>query len=271
MNIEKMRQVISEYPETKNLQIADVDVNKVYQYIIQKQTKPIKDGYEVILKTDPYIEIIYRPTREKALELRNLQIKRNLRFYDSEVYIQDASLSQFKCFNDERVQAYEKAKTFLDNYRKDRYEKGLFFHGRYGTGKSYLMSAIAQELALKGIIVLFVYVPDLTRSIRQGMNEGNLEERVNKLKQADILMLDDFGGEHMSAWFRDEIIVPVLQYRLSAKLPVFMTSNFSLTQLMDALTLERDDTNRMKAGRLAQRLQDLMHLVKLSDTPYEKK
>ncbi|AUD64953.1 hypothetical protein BK011_04400 [Tenericutes bacterium MZ-XQ] len=268
MTIDEMRKEIAKYDETKHLDILDVDVNKVYQYIVQKKEKPIVDGYEIVLKTDPYIEIIYRPTKEKALELKKEKIRKNLKFYDSEVYIQDASLKDFRCFNEEREHAFEKAQNFLDHYKKDRYEKGLFIYGRYGTGKSYLLSAIAQELALRNIAVLFVYVPDLIRSIRQGMNEGNLEERINKLKQADILMLDDFGGENMSSWFRDEIIVPVMQYRLSAKLPVFISSNFSLVQLLDALTLQKDETNRMKAGRLIQRFKDLMHYVKLSEEPY---
>jgi primosomal protein DnaI len=268
MTINEMRKVIMTDPETKNLDLLDVDVNRVYQYIIQKKEKPVVDGYEIVLRTDPYIEIVYRPTKEKALEIKKERIKRNLKFYDSEVYIQDANLKDFKCFNEERTQAFEKAQFFLDNYKKDHYEKGLFIYGRYGTGKSYLLSAIAQELALKNVAVLFVYVPDLIRSIRQGMNDGNLEERINKLKQADILMLDDFGGENMSAWFRDEIIVPVLQYRLSAKLPVFLSSNFSLVQLLEALTLQKDETNRMKAGRLIQRLKDLMHYIKLSEEPF---
>ena len=268
MTFDDMRAYIKKSKETKDLVLLDVDVNKVYQYLIQKETQPVKDGYEFVLRTEPYIEVVYRPTKEKAQEIKKQQIRKNLKFYDSEIYIQDANVSDFKCFNEERQKAYDLATHFLENYKKDHYEKGMLIYGRYGTGKSYLLSAIAQELALKNIAVLFVYVPDLIRSIRQGMNEGNLEERINKLKQADILMLDDFGGENMSSWFRDEIIVPVLQYRLSAKLPVFMSSNFSMVQLLEALTLQKDETNRMKAGRLIQRIKDLMHYVKLSEEPF---
>lgn len=268
MTIDEMRKEILKFDETKHLDILDVDVNKVYQYIVQKKERPIVDGYEIVLKTDPYIEIIYRPTKEKALELKKEKIRKNLKFYDSEVYIQDASLKDFRCFNEEREHAFEKAQYFLDHYKKDRYEKGLYIFGGYGTGKSYLLSAIAQELALRNIVVLFVYVPDLIRSIRQGMNEGNLEERINKLKQADVLMLDDFGGENMSSWFRDEIIVPVMQYRLSAKLPVFVSSNFAQTRLVEVLTLQKDETSKIKALRLVKRLDDLMYDVRLTKQPY---
>jgi primosomal protein DnaI len=147
--------------------------------------------------------------------------------------------------------------------------KGLYIFGKYATGKSYVMSAVAQALALRGVSVLFVYMPDLVRSIKQGMNEGNLEERVNQLKQADVLMMDDIGGENMSTWFRDEVLVPVLQYRLSARLPVFMTSNLDFIQLVESLTLTKDETGRAKAARLVQRIKDLTTYVRLSKDQYE--
>ena len=268
MNISDMRKFIETNPETKDLSLLDVDVNKVYNYILQKKTNPIRDGYEIRLRTEPYIEVYYRPTKQKQLEEKRERIKENLKFYDSEVYIQDATIGEFEVFNEEREHAVEAAQNFLDLYKKDHYEKGLFIYGKYATGKSYLLSAIAQTLAERNITVLFVYMPDLTRSIKQGMNEGNLEERVNKLKQADVLMMDDFGGENMSTWFRDEIIVPVLQYRLSAKLPVFMSSNYSFVELATNLTLARDASDRSKAGRLIQRLQDLMVYVKLSEKKF---
>lgn len=269
MNLIDMRKVVENFEETKALHVSDVDINKVYQYIMQKQEEPIRDGYEIMLKTDPYIEIYYRPTKEKAIELKKSRMREHLKFYDSEVYIQDATLAGFDCYNEERVRAFETAQYFLDHYRINQYEQGMYIHGQYGTGKSYLLSAIAQELADRGITVLFVYMPDLTRSLKQGMNEGNLEERVNKLKQADVLMMDDFGGENVSAWFRDEILIPVLQYRLSAKLPVFMSSNYSHLQLLDIMTLTKDESGRSKAGRLIQRLKDLMVYIKLTETPFK--
>ncbi len=269
MNINDMRKFIEKNPETKNLSLLDVDVNKVYNYLLQKKTNPVRDGYEIRLRTDPYIEVYYRPTKERQLAEKRERIRDNLRFYDSEIYIQDASIVEFDIFNEEREKALQAAESFLTLYKKDHYEKGLFIYGKYATGKSYLLSAIAQELAERGITVLFVYMPDLIRSIKQGMNEGNLEERVNKLKQADILMMDDFGGENMSTWFRDEIIVPVLQYRLSAKLPVFMSSNYSFVELATNLTLAKDGSDRSKAGRLIQRMQDLMVYVKLSEKKFD--
>jgi len=269
MTLDEMRQVVSKDPETQNLSLLDIDIYKVYQYLLDRDGHTVRGGYQPVLRTDPYIEIVYRPTKEKAEELRRDKIKEHLKFYDSELYIQDASLSRFEVSNEEREKAYKLALDFVNNFQKDRYNKGLYIYGKYATGKSYLLSAIAQELAEKNVSVLFVYMPDLVRSIRQGMNEGNLEQRINQLKQADVLMMDDIGGENMSPWFRDEILVPVMQYRLSAQLPVFMTSNFEYVQLVEALTVNKDEMNRVKAARLIQRLKDLMTYVKLTQDQYK--
>lgn len=268
MNLQDIREIVRKDPETKNLTIRDVDLMLVYQYLTARDKNEIRDGYRPHLRTDPYLEIVYRPTTEKAEELRKNRIRQHLKFFDSEIYIQDASLAAFRTFNEERQHAYNAAANFLENYAPNNYEKGLYIYGKYATGKSYLLSAIAHQLAERNITVLFVYTPDLVRSIKQGMNEGNLEQRVNELKQAQVLMLDDLGGENMSTWFRDEILTPIIQYRLSAKLPVFISSNLELVQLLETLTVDKDDANRTKAARLIQRIKDLCIYVKLSKDQY---
>lgn len=267
MTLTEIRKIVSTDPETRNLDVGDVDLLKVYQYLSARD-EPDTDGYRAVLLTEPYIEVVYRPTKERSDAIKRARIRKNLRFYDTEVYIQDASLDDFECFNEERTHLKELAVTFLSEYEKDRFSKGLYVFGRYATGKSYLISAVAQELAKKNVSVLFCYMPDLVRSIKQGMNEGNLEERVNQLKRADVLMLDDVGGENMSPWFRDEVLVPVMQYRLSASLPVFMTSNYDFVKLVEAMTAVRDESNRVKAARLVQRLKKLMIYVKLTSQEY---
>jgi len=244
MTLTEIRKIVSTDPETRNLKIGDVDLLKVYQYLSARD-EPEKDGYQAVLLTEPYIE-----------------------FYDTEVYIQNASIEDFECFNDERQRLKDLAVQFLKDYRPDRFSQGLYIYGRYSTGKSYLISAVAQELAKRNVSVLFCYMPDLVRSIKQGMNEGNLEERVNQLKRADVLMLDDIGGENMSPWFRDEVLVPVMQYRLSASLPVFMTSNYDFIKLVEAMTAVKDESNHVKAARLVQRLRKLMIYVKLTSQEY---
>ncbi|MGB1097211.1 MAG: ATP-binding protein [Acholeplasmataceae bacterium] len=140
----------------------------------------------------------------------------------------------------------------------------MYIHGPYGSGKSYLLSAIAAHYADHDIDVIFTYVPDLIRGFKQGIDEGTIEKRINILKQTSILILDDLGGEYHSPWFRDEILMPLIQYRLSASLPIYVSSNYTLTQLVDALASGHDEINRVKATRLIRRLRDMTELVNLS-------
>ena len=109
-----MRKFIEKNPETKELSLLDVDVNKVYNYILQKKTNPVKDGYEIRLRTDPYIEVYYRPTKEKQLQEKRERIRDNLKLYDSEIYIKDATIEEFELFNEAREKAVEAGKNILE-------------------------------------------------------------------------------------------------------------------------------------------------------------
>ena len=50
-----------------------------------------------------------------------------------------------------------------------------------------------------------------------------------QMKNTEILFIDDIGAENCSAWSRDEVLGPILQYRMQSHLPTFFTSiaNFS--------------------------------------------
>jgi primosomal protein DnaI len=109
MTLDEMKKVVLTDPETRHLKISDVDVYKVFIYLQERDQQTVIDGYKPVLRTDPYIEIVYEPTKEKEMEIRRNKIKKHLKFYDSEVYIQDASLARFEVFNEEREKAYRLA------------------------------------------------------------------------------------------------------------------------------------------------------------------
>jgi primosomal protein DnaI len=264
MTLKDMRLVILKDEETKDLIISDLDVLKVYQYLMDKHDQTEYDGYLPVLVTNPYIEIVYRPTKEKAYQLKQLKLRKYLSFFDSDIYIQHASLDDFHEKTEHRKTAKKEAENSISVYLDKKVTKGLYIHGPYGSGKSYLLSAIAASYASHDVDVIFTYVPDLIRGFKQGIDEGTIEKRINILKQTAVLMLDDLGGEFHSSWFRDEILMPLIQYRLSASLPVYVSSNYTLTQLADVLATGQDEVNRVKALRLIKRLRDLMTLVKLT-------
>ena len=48
-----------------------------------------------------------------------------------------------------RSDAIQKALAFVLNYKEENTNKGLYFYGQFGVGKSYLLGAIANELSGK--------------------------------------------------------------------------------------------------------------------------
>jgi primosomal protein DnaI len=263
MTIKQMREVISNDKETKDLKILDYDIIKVYQYIQDRDHQLLHGGYRPVLKTTPYIEVVYVPTEKQIRLEHQLKIQDHLSLFDSETYMQDAYLDDVFKTTEARQKTYELATKFIKEYDGKVFKKGLYLYGKYGSGKSYLLSAIAKELAYKGFSVIFAYMPDISRGIKQGMAEGTLEKRINMLKQTDIIVLDDLGAEYVSGWFRDEVLMPIIQYRQSAGLPLFVSSNYNIKELTQVIAESNTQTEAIKAARLTKRLIEMMDIVHL--------
>ncbi|MCR1808734.1 primosomal protein DnaI [Haploplasma modicum] len=268
MSLKDIRDRVKNDLETKDLILDDNDLMIVDRYLnIRDQ---IKDGYKPILKTDPYIEIVYIPTKERLEEEKLSKLKNNLLVFESDIYLQDADIENFEIFNDEREKIKKIALDFVKNYDENVYQKGLYIYGKYRTGKTYILSAIANHLAKNDCQVLLVFMPDLVRTIKQGISDGTMESKINLLKQTEVLMIDDIGGENITAWFRDEILLPILQYRLSAKLTTFFSSNLDYNNLTQSLSQgSKTEHDFVKAVRVIQRIRELTTYIKLDDKQYK--
>jgi primosomal protein DnaI len=86
---------------------------------------------------------------------------------------------------------------------------------------------------------------------------------IRKLKQTDVLMFDDIGGENPSTWIRDEILGPILQHRLLDHKPTFFSSNLAQKELVKVLLTNNQTAERMKAARIGLRIESLSDEIKL--------
>ncbi|VEU82641.1 ATP-binding protein [Acholeplasma hippikon] len=265
MDMNEVKKIVSEDKDTKDLQLNEEELLIAYQYILQRDDNSLK-GVRPRLRLKPFLHIDYVPTKEKLLEEKRAKLKRNLETFESDVYISKAKFDDVTILNDNYEKAIDYMKEFIELYPK--FKKGLFLHGPYRTGKSFLLSALANELVSKNIDVVFAFIPDLARAIKGSMNTQTLESKMNILKRTSVLILDDLGGEYLSPWFRDEILLPILQYRLNANLPVFIASNLTLRQLATFLEVE-SDSGSMKSARIMQRILDLTIPVEFTEK-YEK-
>ena len=76
-------------------------------------------------------------------------------------------------------------------------------------------------------------------------------------------MLDDIGGEGKSAWVRDEILGPILQYRLLVEKPTFFSSNVSRKELGAYMVDNSQKAEQMKAYRIVSRIISLTEEIKM--------
>jgi primosomal protein DnaI len=178
--------------------------------------------------------------------------------------IYDASLEDFDFTKGEnRPLIHNRLTNFITKYLKGEPVKGLYLHGQYQKGKTYCLGALANELSKRGVHVVLAYYPDLVREFKSRINNNTVEDLISKLKQVDVLMFDDIGGEAPSPWIRDEVLGPILQHRLLDHKPTFFTSNVPQRGLLDLMTFTSQKADQMKAARIDARIQSLSEEIKL--------
>ncbi|GGH75603.1 primosomal protein DnaI [Compostibacillus humi] len=146
---------------------------------------------------------------------------------------------------------------FLKEASKELPSKGLYLYGPFGVGKTYLLGVLANELKKINVSSLIIYMPEFVREIKSSFRDDTTNEKIETFKKADVLMLDDIGAEMQSAWFRDEVLGSVLQYRMMEQLPVFFTSNYSVDQLEEMLAQTKDGIETVKARRITERIRQV--------------
>lgn len=77
--------------------------------------------------------------------------------------------------------------------------KNLIISGATGTGKSYLASALGYRACILNHKVLYVRLPRLMLDINISKNDGSYNKLMNKYKNVDLLILDDFGLAKLTA------------------------------------------------------------------------
>ena len=193
----------------------------------------------------------------KQQEKENLDAyKKNLELFDMPKEIKEASLKNMYKDDKSRLPILKYFKEFMTEYLKDEKPKGLYLTGSFGSGKTYLIASLFNEMAKKKVKCALIYYPEFLRNLKASF-QSNYGEKFDYIKKVPLLLLDDIGAENCSNWSRDEVLGPILQYRMESHLPTFFTSNLTLEELEIALSATSSGVDKVKARRIIERIKQL--------------
>ena len=176
--------------------------------------------------------------------------------------IRNARIKDIDIEDKKRVKLIKWIKEFYDSYDQSKSMKGLYLHGSFGSGKTFLLAALLNELFInKKVRIEIVYFPELLRTLKDDWDffAGKMEF----LKSVDILLIDDIGAEKVTEWGRDEVLGTILQARMNNNLCTFFTSNLTIEELERHLSITKNSEDTVKARRIIERVKQLTEDMEL--------
>jgi len=130
-------------------------------------------------------------------------------------------------------------------------EGWILLEGGYGCGKTHLAAAIGNDAVQRGKATLFITVPDLLDSLRISYRsqETTFEERFNDIRDAELLIMDDFGTQNATAWAQEKLF-QVINYRYINKLPTVITTNLILDEIESRIRSRLQDASLVRHIRI---------------------
>lgn len=212
-------------------------------------------------KKESKLNFSYIPCKYKKRAMKEESEKKT-----TQNILDNAKLKDIKITKN-RSEVIKWIKEYYDNYDPYKTINGLYLHGNFGTGKSFLIAALMNELKNKyGVNTEIVYVPELLRRLKEDLNL--VGDKLYYLENVNILLLDDIGAEKVTEWGRDEILGTILQTRMNNGMPTFFTSNLTINELEKHLSGTSTSEDSVKAKRIIERIKYLTDDIELLGNNY---
>ena len=129
------------------------------------------------------------------------------------------------------------ARNYVENFQAMKEKgQGLLMYGNVGTGKTFLAACICNALVDKRVPCLMTTFTRLINTIT-GMWEGK-QEYIDSLAGFDLVAIDDLGTERNTE-FTNEYVFSIVDTLYRAKVPMVITSNLALGQMVNETDLRQ--------------------------------
>lgn len=260
-----VRSFLEEHQDQLSNEIVVNSYSKLYEFILEKKKRAEgkegqNPGYEPHLALNAgYIDVVYTPTAETLKREKEKELRGRIHSINISKDVRSATMEKFLKTQD-RLEVLDLAFDFIEEYaeRPNQHHPGLYLYGPFGVGKTYLLGAIAYELSLRNHLTTLMHYPTFAQEMKAAIADHSFPEKLDIIKKAEVLMLDDIGAEINSTWVRDEVLGVILQYRMQENLATFFSSNLSFKELEEHFRISnRGEDEPIKAKRLMERIRYL--------------
>lgn len=213
----------------------------------------IKGHVYIPVNIDGNLQFQYKSCKYYDKMRKNTKFLDKISYFNTPVALKDATISKINKNDKNRFDTILWVNNFYKEYKIDSNKKGLYLYGNFGCGKTYMIAALFNDLAHDGYESAIIFWPEFLRSAFY----DDFQIKYERIKKVPLLLIDDIGAENITAWNRDEILCPLLQYRMDQRLTTFFTSNLTLEELEEHLAVSKSGVENVKAGRIIARIKQL--------------
>lgn len=127
---------------------------------------------------------------------------------------------------------FNTCKSYANNFNNEI--KNLFFYGDVGLGKTFLSSAIAKVVLLKGNTVLYQSATKLFSLYSDFMfsriDQNEAKSRIQQFFDADLLIIDDLGTEAINT-YSISFLFELLNDRILNEKKTIISTNLTISEL----------------------------------------
>ncbi len=265
LNNEDVKSFLNKHKDELEDDVVKRSMSKLYEFVQEnnklKNNQPTTiPGYTPVLVVNKgLVDISYVPTQETKDNMKKAKVLKRIHAVAMPKNIKNVTLDQFDLSeNDYRMNAMGLVTDFIEEYTNtpNKCHQGMYLYGEFGVGKTFLMAAMANELAKNGFEVTLVHFPSFAVEMKSAISSNLVADKLDAIKKTPVLILDDIGADSMSSWVRDDILGVILEYRMQNSLSTFFTSNFSMQQFEEEhLAINnKGDVEPLKAKRIMQRV-----------------
>lgn len=203
-------------------------------------------------------EKLYNLLESQDIFQQNRRIQINFRLSkikDKQASLENLVYKQTRALNKEQILGLANM-DFVRNYQN------IIITGKTGTGKSYLAQALANRSIMDGFKAFYIRVPTILEEISIARAAGTYTNFLRKLSKFNILILDDFGINSLSADDATNLL-EIIEDRINLS-SVIITSQLPVSQWYDYLN------NDTVADAILDRIVHSSHRVELKGASMRK-